>query len=576
MGLPKTVNAAAALIILLLPCCQMQIFPVPRVEDQTFWLAQASMEIEEAISAATSQNWGIAKNVVVFVGDGMGITPSVAARIYKGQQRHGNSGEEAYLSWERFPNLALMKTYNLDKQVSGSASSATALFCGSKVNNYVISLDSSVLRDQCLESLNPEVQLSSVMSWAQEAGKDTGFVTTTTITNGTPAPLYAHTPNREWECDAKLGTKGQGCKDIAKQLVEDAPGTNAKVILGGGRRPMGVSNEVDVETCTRIDGRNLTNEWILNKTAQGHHVSYVENTEDLLDVDIQQTDYLMGLFAEGHMPYETKRDKGPQGHPSLANMTSVAIKMLSKNKQRGFFLMVEGGTIDQVLHETKSRTALEDVLALDDAVNTALSMLDLSETLVIVTADHSHTMTINGYPKRGNNILGLSGIKSTVDDLPYTTIMYATGPSYDHFWNGTNVTRPDVSKQDTIHFDYKPLVAVPNHKGTHGGEDVAAYATGPMSHLFHTLHELSYVAHVMGFAACMGPYKSNCNRSTDYLHNSNNNQTIYNATEKGDTLPIVEGMFYNTTGKEDMLPQVEDILYNTTGKDDMLPILQEN
>lgn len=498
----------------------MQDFPNPRVEDQSFWHAQASLEIQEAIAAATSQNWGIAKNVVVFVGDGMGVTPSVAGRIYKGQQRYGLAGEETYLSWEKFPNVAMMKVYSVNAQIPDSGSTATAMFCGAKANFYTVGLDNSVSRDQCAASLNPKSWQRSVMSWAQEAGKDTGFVTTTTVTHATPAALYAHTPNRFWECDAKLGKKGHGCRDIAKQLVEDAPGRNAKVILGGGRLSMGVSLGPDEPlTCTRADGRNLTHEWILNKEAHGHQVSYVQNSQELLNVDVRNTDFLMGLFANGQMAFETDRDKGPHGQPSLANMTSMAIKMLSKNKYKGFFLMVEGGRIDHALHLTKSRKALEEVVALDDAVHTALSMLNLSETLVIVTADHSHVMTINGYSKRGNNILGVGNTKSRIDGLPYTTLLYTTGPSYDHYWDGAKVTRPDVTNQSTTDVNYQPLVAVPSQFETHSGEDVAAYAIGPMAHLFHKLHEQSYIAHVMGFAACIGPYKDNCTHPEVYRSN---------------------------------------------------------
>ncbi|KAK7023359.1 hypothetical protein SK128_005255 [Halocaridina rubra] len=517
----------ASFILICLPGTQLQkIFPVPRVEDQAYWHAQATADIEHAIKVATTQNWGIAKNIVMFVGDGLGITPTVAGRIYKGQRRFGHSGEEGYLSWEKFPHLALIKNYNLDETIPDSGATATALFCGAKGNFYTLGLDHGVKRDQCMESLNQKNWQSSIMSWAQDANKDTGFVTTTTVTHATPAALYAHSPSRYWECDASLGEIGHGCRDIAKQLVEDAPGKNAKVIMGGGRLPLGASKFPTIpRICKRNDGRNLTHEWVVSKSVHGHTVKYVQTAEELLSADVSKTDYLMGLFDKGHMNFEAERDKSPRGQPSLANMTSVAIKILSKNKRDGFFLMVEGGRIDHALHLTESKRALEDIIAFDEAIQTGLSMLDLSETLVIVTADHSHVMTINGYSKRGNDILGISDVKSAIDDMPYPTLMYTNGPRYAHYWDGKKVRRPDVRKEGTSSLGYQPTVAVPDIYETHSGDDVAAYATGPMSHLLHSLHEQSYIAHVMGLAACIGPYRDNCTRPEIQLFRLHNRHT---------------------------------------------------
>ncbi|XP_068248908.1 alkaline phosphatase-like [Palaemon carinicauda] len=507
------------LILNILLSSTAQIFPVPRNEDKNFWHNQAAEEIQIAMATATSYNWGIAKNVVLFVGDGMGITPTVAGRIFKGQKRYGRSGEEEYLSWEKFPHMSLVKVYNTDRQVPDSAATATAFLTGTKGNFYTIGLDSSVSMNQCLKSRDPETWQSSVLEWAQDVGKDTGFVTTTTVTHGTPAALYAHSANREWECDAFLREEGHGCKDIARQLVEDLPGQNIKVIMGGGRLAMGAVPSIQPQhesLCVRKDRRNLANEWISSKEVHGRKVSYVQNQRELLNVDTAHSDYLLGLFADSHMAYEADRNKGIEGEPSLANMTSTAIKILSKNKHNGFFLMVEGGRIDHALHSTQTHKALEEILAFDDAVNTALSMVDLTETLFIVTSDHSHVMTINGYPERGNNILGVADV-STVDQLPYTTLMFTNGPSYDHYWNGTHVTRPNISSMDISNKEYTPIVAVPSLYESHSGDDVATYAQGPMAHLFHTLHEQTYVAHVMGFAACMGPYKFNCTRPEAHL-----------------------------------------------------------
>ncbi|XP_053648046.1 alkaline phosphatase-like [Cherax quadricarinatus] len=490
-----------------------QVFPVPGTEDTAHWHHLGWSDLQDAILTASSNNWNIAKNVVFFLGDGMGVVASTAARIYKEQKRHRRSGEEGYLAWERFPHTALLKVYTLNEQIPDSAATATAFFTGSKANQYTLGLDSTVFKNQCVKSLNPCRWQTSILDWAQKAGKHTGFVTTTRVTHATPAALYAHSPNRDWECDTKLGKLGHGCRDIAKQLVENAPGKDVKVILGGGRFPLGASTGIpDKLNCVRGDHRNLTHEWLMHKRAFGYKAEYVQNKQHLMSIDTDKTDNLIGLFSDTNMDYEIDRDKGPSGQPSLANMTSVAIKILSKNRHKGFFLMVEGGRIDHAMHETQPLRAFEEIVAFEDALNTALSMVDLSETLVIVTADHSHVMTINGYAKRGNNILGIGSTPSDIDNLPYTTLMFTNGIAYNHYWNGSKVTRPDVRKENTTQPGYQPLSAVPLGYETHAGEDVAAYAIGPMSHLLHRLHEQSYIAHVMSFAACIGPYKLNCTR----------------------------------------------------------------
>ena len=106
------------------------------------------------------------------------------------------------------------------------------------------------------------------------------------------------------------------------------------------------------------------------------------------------------------MPYALERDPGPNGTPSLQNMTSQAIKFLSRNK-KGYVLMVEGGRIDHAHHDNYAQLALHETAEMDDAVAYAARNTDPADTLIIVTADHSHSFTINGYPARGNDILGI-------------------------------------------------------------------------------------------------------------------------------------------------------------------------
>jgi alkaline phosphatase len=114
----------------------------------------------------------------------------------------------------------------------------------------------------------------------------------------------------------------------------------------------------------------------------------------------------MGLFSPGHMPYALERDTSLDGQPSLVNMTQQALKLLSKNP-KGYVILVEGGNIDNAHHEGYARHALHETSEMDDAVAYAVKVTNPDDTLIIVTADHSHTLTISGYPEQGGDILGL-------------------------------------------------------------------------------------------------------------------------------------------------------------------------
>ncbi|KAK7075978.1 hypothetical protein SK128_006301, partial [Halocaridina rubra] len=115
--------------------------------------------------------------------------------------------------------------------------------------------------------------------------------------------------------------------------------------------------------------------------------------------------------------------------PSLAEMTKAAIEILQKNEQ-GFFLLVEGGRIDQAHHENQAGKALSETLELEEAVQVALDLTPSEETMIIVTADHGQALSINGYPARKSDILGIGDV-SGVDNIPYTILLYGNGPGYD-------------------------------------------------------------------------------------------------------------------------------------------------
>eukprot|EP00105_Crassostrea_gigas_P001210 XP_011413264.2 PREDICTED: alkaline phosphatase [Crassostrea gigas] len=484
--------------------------------NSTNWNKIAKDTLNEALKIKPNNR--IAKNVIIFIGDGMGLSTINAARIYKGQKL-GNTGEETILEYETFPNVALSKVYGTDKQVPESAQTATALLCGEKTNFNLLGLKDSVGTSDCSAyiSQGEEAEIDSIIRQAIEQGKSAGVVTTARLTHATPAATYAHSPDRNWESDADIGPANGACKDIAQQLIDN--NHDIQVLLGGGRRAFLPVSEPDPETNApgvnkRMDGRNLADDWESIQQGKNNNYRYVWKKQDFDDVDPDEVDFLLGLFSPSHMQYELERDTSGDGEPSLAEMTDKAIKILRRNKN-GFALMVEGGRIDHAHHENKAKKSLEEAVQFEEAIKMAMSLIDQKDTLVVVTADHSHPFSLTGYTNRGNPILGLVdplgiNIEPTLDGLPYTSLLYGNGPGYTS-------PRQDLTGVDTETTDFIQQSAVPLEFDTHSGEDVGIYALGPMSHLFHGVHEQHYVAHVIQYAACIGEYAKNCRKKSGTL-----------------------------------------------------------
>lgn len=452
--------------------------PVPDGEDDPeFWRQTGQDSVSRLLSSPVVD--APAKNVIVFVGDGMGISTVTASRIYRAQLDNQQPGEEGSLSFERFPYTALLKTYAVDRQVTDSAASATALFCGAKTKMAMLGLSARANVSECDSAAGNE--LHSFIKRAQDRGMATGLVTTTRVTHATPAALYAHAAHRDWEMDSKM-PKRTRCKDIARQLVENEPGKNLNVILGGG---LAYFKDKQRGGGKRNDGLDLVDQWKKDKKNR----KFVGSREELLAIDTNKTEYLLGLFSGDHMSYELYRQ---EKQPSLVDMVVTAVEIL-RRRGDGFALMVEGGRIDHGHHENRAALALRETAELSDAVAAALELVDLQETLVLVTADHSHSFTFNGYPARGNPILGVAGL-SEKDGLPYTTLSYANGPS-------TTKRRADANTEAV---DYQQVSAVPLRLETHAGEDVALYAVGPMAHAVHGVLEQHAVSHFLDYAVCLG------------------------------------------------------------------------
>ncbi|WP_339768902.1 alkaline phosphatase [uncultured Paraglaciecola sp.] len=494
---------------------------LPRYQTDSDWYADAQIKLAAKLQ---TNNQFKAKNVILFVGDGMGVSTLTAARILQGQQA-GNPGEEGYLSFESFPHTALVKTYNVDAQTPDSAGTMTAMMSGLKTDVGVIGVNEKIERGECSTVEGNEV--STALELAEIKGMATGIISTARITHATPAATYAKSADRNWEdiSDMPEAAIAEGCVDIADQLVHFEANLEARfegvdvdgleVVMGGGRRhflPKDASfNSTDAVSeieGDRTDSRDLTQEW-QDLYSNG---TYVMDKTGFDAVDAASTTHLFGLFNESHMQYEADRSNDVAGEPSLTEMTSKAIDVLDNNA-KGFFLMVESGRIDHGHHAGSAYNALTDAIELSNAIQTAIDSTDPDETLILVTADHGHVFTIAGYPKRGNPILGkVVGVGETepsmaADDMPYTTVGYTNGIGFHDLGTETDgdasynediaAGRMDISAIDTTTSGYHQEALIPLSSETHSGEDVALHANGPGSQLVQGVVEQSVVFHII-------------------------------------------------------------------------------
>ncbi|WP_237059574.1 alkaline phosphatase [Microbulbifer sediminum] len=482
---------------------------MPEAQRDSSWFTDGQENLEKSAAQPINNKPGAAKNIILFVGDGMGISTVTAARILAGQQQ-GLDGEEYRLSFEEMPFSGLIKTYNTNQQTPDSAGTMSAIMTGVKTRAGMFGVSGDVPRGDCAASRGRE--LVTALELAEGLGKRTGVVSTARITHATPAATYAKAAERGWEYRAP-----DGCRDIAAQLVEFAYGDGIDVVLGGGRRaflPKGVTDR-EGEPGRREDGRNLVQEW--QQRYPGKGAAYVEDRNGFVDVDPGATDKLLGLFESSHMRYEANRSEDRAGEPSLSEMTGKALAMLDKGKD-GYFLMVEGGRIDHGHHAGSAYNALTDAVEFARAVRLAMESTDPEDTLIIVTADHSHVFTMAGYPTRGNPILGKvvgndsrgepeSEPKLADDGKPYTTLGYANGRGFAALGGETDADvrydlptkngRHDLSEVNTAAPGFHQEALVPTEAETHGGEDVGIWARGPGAHLLSGTREQSYIFHVM-------------------------------------------------------------------------------
>lgn len=427
-----------------------------------------------------------AKNIIFFLGDGMGATTISAARIYQYK-------EEGFLHMERFERSARIKTYSNDAQTTDSAPSMGAYMTGIKINNDVISMaDAKAVYpskdakgnytiDNCVAGNGRPAP--TILEMAKARGKSVGAVTTTEMTHATPASTFAHSCHRNT------------LYSMASRIVPGSPDYNralrdgVDVLMGGGRNLFTPYDEKSNPT-GRADGRNLLAEF----AAKGYTVA--ANASEMQAAPVGRK--FIGIYSDSsHMDFAIERRAS---QPELSQMALKALDLLAPNP-KGFFLMVEGGKIDHALHNSNARRAMVETIAFDDAIKAVVERMQvidpgLKNTLIVVTADHDHTLVMNGYARRGNPILDI--VRNYGDGQPardadgktYTTLVFGNGPN-------RKGERTDVSSAEAQELEYHQETGIRQSSETHGGGDVKLFATGAGSHVFKGTMENTKVFHLM-------------------------------------------------------------------------------
>lgn len=467
------------------------------------WFAAGQAELESQL--AKTDNTNRALNIILMISDGNGVGTNYASRLFAGQQE-GGFGDEYVQPHEAFPNLALVKTYNVNAQTPDSAGTGTAMMAGIKTKAGIVGVNENVNRGDCAT-----IEGNTVLSFNEimdAMGKATGVVSTARITHATPASSYAKSVDRNYEASVPEGCETQ--TDIATQLIDAMESGMIDVAMGGGRRNFHGS---DIEGEEGGAGRRAEGENLIARATDELGAHYAWNNETFAAAPLDGSVPVLGLFHASHMQYEA--DRGDE--PSLAEMTGAAIQLLqAKGGDNGFFLQVEAGRVDHANHGGNLARVVRDQKAMADAVAIADELTNDADTLIIVTADHEHALAFNGYCGRGSDILGLcykvdgsavahsDELEVGSDGKPYTVAGYLNGPGSvlieqpggEYFGS-----RPVVTQEEAIDIDYLQQAAIPKSSETHSGEDVAVYAKGPFAHLFDGTIEQNFVFHVMNYAA---------------------------------------------------------------------------
>ncbi|KAA8828376.1 alkaline phosphatase [Bifidobacterium tissieri] len=483
-----------------------------------------------------------AKNVILFIGDGMGDSEITVARNYlhgvngsfdgldkigqpnlnKGVETGtgqyttfslGNNSNDSLMAKDKKGQLTGSKTAGVITPVTDSSASGSGWATGTKTYNNAVDVD--------VEG-NPQLNLIEL---AKAAGKATGNVTTAEIQDATPAVLESHSseracygPQGKWDGTDKNGDGVVDLKDaeaagigsclapqlkanggigsISEQLID----TRADVTIGGGAK--------------YFNQLNQSGETLWQQAAnEGFQTVKSGDVDGFKALSYQENKPVLALLGDGNLPTEfnpsvaTKQDPAKDANPtectvnekwlgnkgaSLADFTDKAIDLLQNNKNgkdNGFFLQVEGASIDKQDHNANACGQIGETDDLDKAISAALNKVDLSDTLIIVTADHAHTSQI----VESQPIYALSTVLKNRDGSK-TTISYGTSEE-DLYGNGQDTSGDVEGKAD-------PSKAQGNM--SHTGTQLRIAASGPgasrVDGLTDQTDNFYTIAHALGLA----------------------------------------------------------------------------
>ncbi len=360
-------------------------------------------------ASAWGKRWHKAKNIILMVPDGMGVSNTTAARIF------ANGPNGAPLSFETLPQIGYQRTHSRNSLVTDSAAAASAWACGEKFNNGEISCHDEDYDGVC----DPETSCTTILEKAKTRGKATGLVSTSNWTHATPAVWGAHVHNRKCEFT------------IAEQILTR---TEVDVVLGGG-----IAN--NRSSCMLPHTTDADINALVRRAVTDYGYTAVYDKHQLQAAT--EVEKVVGIFRPGGKTPETFRIDAtadyPADEPTLAEMTSAALNVL-EDDPRGFFLMVEGSQIDWADHANDVEYQIAETLGFAEAVSVVQRWVNAKwyrsyQTLIVVVADHDTAgFAINGpygsIPTLPGTIVedGWTSGGHTAEDV----IIYSQGPGSQH------------------------------------------------------------------------------------------------------------------------------------------------
>lgn len=337
-----------------------------------------SLTLTNTAVFSQGQSGQIPRNIVLMIGDGMGVGQVTAGRTYKGS-----------LALDKFKTLGLLLTHAYGEQyVTDSAAAATALASGIKTYNGAVGVDVDTVANE------------TILERAEKVGKKTGIVVTCSITHATPACFVSHVANR----------------GMYFEIAEQISRSKTDLYLGGGWGwflPIGKG------------GWRKNDENLIEKM-QSDGFTFVATDSAFRLLSLKKTKRILGLFAENNdWGYAQVRK------PSLREMTAASLQFLNSSGN-GFFLMVEGSQIDWAGHNNMSEQIMVEMADFDDAIAEVVNFAEKNpETLVIVTADHE----TGGYAHNGGSLREktIEGAFTTTHHTATMIPLFAMGPGAEHF-----------------------------------------------------------------------------------------------------------------------------------------------